>query len=130
MQVKNIIVTLGGVGKTYKPRTVKDGAASFEDRSGGVAIGYNPVTITAETLPQVRRVRIQARINHLIQPASAGATGFTPGPKLDRFDELDIVFKSNRRSGNSDRETLVALAKELLANADVLAVVVDEDELL
>ena len=130
MQVKDIIVTVGGVEKTYKPRSVKDGVASLEDRSSGVAIGYNPLTITSESFPQVRRVRIQARVNHLSQPASADSTGFTPGPKLDRYDEVDVVFKCNRRSAAVDRQAMVDLAKALLAHADVLAVVVDEDELL
>lgn len=130
MQVKEIVVTAGGAQKTYKPRSVKDGVATFEDRSAGVAIGYNPLTVTSESFPQVRRVRIQARVNHLNQPVSTDSTGFTPGPKLDRYDEVDIVFKCNRRSATIDRQAMVDLAVSLLANADVLAVVVDEDELL
>ena len=130
MQVKDINVTVGGAAKTYKPRSVKDGSAVLEDRAAGVAIGYNPLTITSESFPQVRRVRIQARVNHLSQPVSADSSGFTPGPKLDRYDEVDVVFKCNRRSAAADRQAMVDLAAALLAHADVLAVVVDEDELL
>lgn len=126
----NIVITSGEQTLTFKPKASAPGSASFEERSAGVAVGYNQFTVSTEDLPQVRRVKLHVRMNHIAAASGADASGYTPGPKLDRFDEVDIVFKSNRRSNVADRTTLINLAKGLLTNADILAVVQDEEEIL
>lgn len=130
MQLTNIVLSTTAGAVTFKPKSVQSGLSVLEDRSGGVAIGYNPLSIASEVLPQVRRTKLSARHNHLSQPAGADATGFTPGPRLDRFDEVDIIFKSNRRSNQADRLRMFELAAAMLADAQVKSVVVDEEEIV
>lgn len=126
----NIVITNGGETLTFKPKSATAGKAVFEDRTGGIAVGYDPLVITTEDLPSVRRVKLSVRINHIATASGTDSLGFTPGPKLDRFDEVDIIFKANRRSGLVDRERLIAIVSGLLSNASVLGVVRDEEEIL
>lgn len=129
--VKDIALVISGSETlTFKPKSVTPGASLFEERTGGIAIGYDQLGIFTEDLPNVRRVKIHARINHISAATGADAQGFTPGPRLDRFDEVDVIFKSNRRSGKIDRDRLTAIVVKALANADVLAVLSDEEEIL
>lgn len=129
--IKDVSLTLAeGNIRVFKPKTVAPGSASFEDRSGGVAIGYDQLVVSTEDLPNVRRVKLHFRVNHIATPTGADAQGFTPGPRLDRYDEVDVIFKANRRSDLSDRGVLVGLVSQALLNSDVLAVLKDEEEIL
>lgn len=129
--ITDISLTLGVDNvRVFKPKAVAPGSASFEDRSGGVAIGYDQMVVSTEDLPNVRRVKLHFRVNHIATPTGADAQGFTPGPRLDRYDEVDVIFKANRRSGLVDRENLIGLVTQALANVDVLAVLKNEEEIL
>lgn len=129
--INTITLVLSGTETlTFKPKSAAPGSALFEERAGGVAIGYDQLSISTEDLPNVRRVKLHARINHISTAHGVDAQGYTPGPRLDRFDEVDVIFKSNRRSSKADRERLTAIVIKALANTDVLAVVNDEEEIL
>lgn len=129
--IKDVTLLLGdGNERVFKPKAVAPGSASFEERSGGVAIGYDQMVVSTEDLPNVRRVKLHFRINHIATPTGADAQGFTPGPRLDRYDEVDVIFKANRRSSVNDRNVLIGLVLTALGNTDVLAVLRDEEEIL
>lgn len=129
-KIIDIILASGEKSITLKPQSVDTGLAKWLDRSAGVAVGYNPLTVTTENLSQVRRTKMTLRLNHLVLPASADGSGFTPGPRLDRFEEVDVIFKCNRRSNEANRQELVNFAKALLSDPSIVAVVVGEEEVI
>ena len=128
--ITDITATSGSKTVTFKPHSVETGCAKWVDRSAGVAVGYNPLTITTESLSQVRRTKIAIRQNYLALPATADGSGFTPSPRLDRFDEVEVIFKCNRRSNEVNRTDLLAFCKSVLDDASVVAIVVGEEEVL
>lgn len=128
--INDINLTAGATSITLKPQSVETGSAKWLDRSSGVAIGYNPLVVTTESLSQVRRTKATLRLNKLVAPASADGSGFTPGLRLDRFDEVDVVFKCNKRSNELDRSTLLAATVALLQDPAIVAVIVAEEEVI
>lgn len=119
-----------GEGKniTFGPKSVVGQKSEFEDRAAGVNIGFHRLSMVTVNMPNARKVTASIRINRLKQ-VEGSANGYAPAPALDRFDELEVTFKTNNRSSVSERASLVKALSELLENADLRSVVIDGEEI-
>ena len=119
-----------GQGKdlTLSPKSVVGQKSEFEDRTAGVNVGFHRFSLVTVNMPNARKVTANVRINYLKQ-VEGSANGYAPAPALDRFDELEVTFKTNNRGSVSERTALVAALSALLENVDLRSVVIDGEEI-
>lgn len=117
------------VNHTFATKTNDNLVSVYEDRVGGVPIGYGKLIIrTSETTDQ-RTVKMDIVMPVLEAVAGANAQGFTPAAKV-AFQNLGRVeFRTSLRSTVQNRKDLVAYVKNAIGLALMSSVVVDGEEI-
>lgn len=128
----NVILNDGAttpVAHTFATKTNDNGVAVYEDRSGGVPIGYGKLIFrTSETNDQ-RTVKADILIPILEAVAGANASGFTPAAKVAYQNIGKIEVRTSMRSTKAQRDDIVAYVKNAAAHATWLALVSTGEEI-
>lgn len=98
---------------------------SYEDRVSGSPISYGRLTVNVNGATPVRTVRIQFRLPTLEAVIGAAPTGYQPAPKEAFYESVVLEFKTHQRGTVDGRKDLLAYAKEVLSNADIVSVLID-----
>lgn len=118
------------------------GVSSWEDRAGGIPVGYNLITIsltppkrprgnagpaTAVQATGVYRCRVQVKtpIMEVVNPSTY--SGIQPAPTLSYQPMVDIMFVLPERSSSQARKDLLKYVTGLLANSQVVGAIHDLD---
>jgi len=127
--IGNIVINDGAatpVAHTFAPVTITGPIASFADRSGGISVGY-PVISASLTAPSKTSRLYKARLK-LVLPvletiSNSTMSGIAPAPTKAYDLTADMTFLMPERSTLQNRKDILALAKNLLADAVVTALV-------
>ena len=129
--IRPIVLTdVFGVGKSLNldPKSVVGSKSDFEDRSIGIYVGFHRASLVTQDMTNARKISFRCRLNYLKQAEGTTSTGYTPAPALDRFDEVEITFKTNNRSTTVERESLINLVQQAMSDITIRSVVVDGEE--
>lgn len=116
------------VAHTFKVKVNDNMQSLWEDRVGGVPVGYATITVKTEDTATVRKVRIWVTVPTLEAIAGVNSSGFTPAQKKAYEHRSYQEFFLPQRGTAAERENLVAFHTNLLANTGILAVIRDGDE--
>lgn len=122
-------ITLGT--RVFKPagRDNVTNTVSYEDRSGGVPIGYPTLKIRLTKNSNVRRSRSVMQIPVLQAASAAGADGFTPAPRLSHSNGFTFESVTSNVSSEAERNELIEQAKLFVAEALLASIVVSQEEI-
>lgn len=101
--------------------------SAFEDRVTGTPVSFGKLAVMTNQGTPVRTVRISFRLPTMEAVAGAAPSGYQPAPKEAFHEMVTIEFKTHERGTADGRKDLVAYAKNILANASIVAVIVDGD---
>lgn len=101
--------------------------SSFEDRATGTPVSYGRLAVMTNQGTPIRTVRCSIRIPTMEAVAGAAPSGYQPAPKEAFHEMVTIEFKTHERGTADGRKDLVAYARNLLANAAIVSVIVDGD---
>lgn len=128
----NIVIADGQttpVNHTFAVKSNDNRVSKYEDRVGGVPIGYGKLTFTVTDVNKYnRRVALSIEIPVLEAVSGSNPSGFTPAAAVAYYNKVDISFVTNNRSTVQNRKDILAYAKNALALAMVSSVVVDGEE--
>lgn len=120
-------ITLGELA--FKPAT-RDNATNtvtYEERSGGVALGYKTLKIRKVQNNFVQRTRAVLSFPVLQAPASAGADGFTPSARLSHYNSFSFESVNSVVSTSAERDAIIKAALALLQSELTQAIVVAQE---
>lgn len=120
-------ITLGGM--VFKPAT-RDNATNsvaYEERSGGVALGYKTLKIRKVQNSSVQRTRAVLSFPVLQAPASAGADGFTPNARLSHYNSFSFEAVNSVVSTSAERDAIIKAVLALLQSELTQAIVVAQE---
>lgn len=129
------------VAHTFNPAGAdKNGANFLFDRSSGIAIGFGKVGLSLrEPLParngteskasRVFKAVISVDIPTLESTSAATGTGIAPAPTKAYATVVRMEFLLPERSTLQNRKDILAYARNILANANVTALVQDLESL-
>lgn len=127
--VGNITINNGAatpVAKTHNPSTVQSDLVSYQDRSGGIVLGFPEISI-GNRMPGKNassyKVTARVKVPVLEQTSPSTATGIQPAPTLayTLVGNVELIMPS--RCTLSERKDLLAFVKNFLANAVVTTAV-------
>lgn len=98
---------------------------SYEDRLSGTPVAFGRLVVNVNSGSPVRTVRIAFRIPTLETVSGAAPTGYQPAPREAFYESVVLEFKTHQRGTDAGRKDLVAYAKNILANADIMSVLID-----
>ena len=116
------------VAHTFKVKMNDMQQSLWEDRVGGIPIGYATVMVKTEDTKSVRKVRLWVTIPTLEAISGANASGFTPAQKKAYDHRSYQEFFLPQRGTLAERKNLMAFHSNLLLNTGILAVIRDGDE--
>lgn len=116
------------VAHTFKVKLNDMMQSLWEDRVGGIPVGYATVTVKTEDTSSVRKVRLWVTIPTLEAISGANASGFTPAQKKAYDHRSYQEFFLPQRGTLAERKNLVAFHCNLLLNTGILAVIRDGEE--
>lgn len=129
----NIVINDGAatpVTHTFAVKSNDNRISKFEDRAGGVPIGYGKLTVTiADINKNNRRVSLSIEVPILEAVSGANPSGFTPAAQVAYFNKVDVSFVTNNRSTLQDRKDVLTFVKNALALDLVTSIVVDGEEI-
>lgn len=126
----NVVINDGAttpVAHTFSPVGIDGNAANFADRSGGIPVGYGKLTIALREPTNggngVYKASVKILIPTLEQTSPSTATGIQPAPTVayTTTAHLDILMPA--RSSLQNRKDILAYVKNVLANATLVSVV-------
>lgn len=122
-------ITLGE--RVFKPagRDTSTNTVTFEDRAGGIPIGYTLLKIRLQKNSNVRRSRSVMQIPVLQAATAAGADGFTPASRVSHVNGFTFETVTANVSSEAERDALIELAKLFVAEALTRSIVVDQEEI-
>lgn len=120
-------VTLGEL--VFKPagRDNATNTVTYEERSGGVALGYKTLKIRKVQNNSVHRTRAVFSFPVLQNPASAGADGFTPSARLSHYNSFSFEAVNSVVSTSAERDAIIKAALALLQSELTQAIVVAQE---
>lgn len=127
--VGNITINNGAatpVAKTFNPSVVQSDLVSYQDRSGGIVLGFPEISI-GNRMPSKNansyKVTARVKIPVLEQTSPSTATGIQPAPTLayTLIGNVELVMPS--RCTLAERKDLLAFVKNFLANAAITTAV-------
>lgn len=124
-----IVIGSSETERTFSPAGYKAGAATFEQRSSGVPIGYDRLSIRKTANQAVRRDRIVLEKPKLQVSTTAAADGFVPAPRVSHTDRVSIEFVCSNLSNVADRQALLSEIIAICQHELVTGVVVNQDEI-
>lgn len=113
--------------KTFKVKINDNRASLFEERSGGVPIGYSTIRVQTSDTKAVRKVTISFTLPTLEVPAAA-ASGFTPSTRVNRTHRSKHEFILPQNGTEAERKDLLAFHLNVLGIASIVSIVRDGDE--
>lgn len=124
------------VAHTFNP--AEDGDLDiFEDKSGGIAIGFPLITVrfrrpsqptngsASNANQRVYRVQVNVSVPTLESTSAATGTGIPPAPTVAYVCRCNMEWMLPERSTLANRKDLRAYVYNLMANADFQKVVQD-----
>ncbi len=116
------------VNHDFDPAGLPNGVARWEDRIGGIAVGYPVITMSVRSPTKnskAHKVVVKIAVPTLETASSGGS--FVP-PPTKAYDCLFVgEFVLPLRSSLAEREDLMAYCQNLLAHATVTAAVEDTE---
>lgn len=117
------------VAHTFAVKSNDNQVSTFEDRVGGVPVGFGKLIVrTSETADQ-RTVKIDILVPVLEAVSGANASGFTPPAKVAYQNLGKLEFRTSLRSTLQQRKDIVAYVKNAAALALVGSLVADSEEI-
>lgn len=113
---------------TFSPKTNDQRVTVWEDRAGGIAIGYTKIKAKTSESDTIRRVKFDLSIPVLEAVSGSNPSGFTPAAKVAYTVPFNGEFLLPTRSTKADRVDILAYVRNFLALAVVNNVVVDGEE--
>lgn len=107
--------------RTYKPDSVKNGVATYFDRSGGIPAGYGQLTVSHVNPSKTSRNSKSRFKLHLPRLDAEGA--------VVSQVSADITFLCDDKSTDEDRENLKVLMASLLSNPACTLLVIDNESM-
>lgn len=117
------------VAHTFKVKLNDKGISTWEDRVGGIPVGYLLVKVQTNDTPVVRNVTIDIVCPVLAAISGANAQGFTPAQKVDYSNRSKHQFWLSQRSTTAQRVDLWAYARNILDNATIKSVITAGEEI-
>lgn len=114
---------------TFKVKKTVDTLSSWEDRAGGIAIGYSKLTTQTKDNADVRRVSIKIVVPTLEAVSGANPSGFTPAPKVAYTCQGTTEFVLSQRASAQEKKNIKAYMANALANAILASLVTDGEEI-
>lgn len=109
--------------KTFSVAGVTDGVAKWENRAGGIPVGFPVVTFSMRRPTKGSanyKVVAKVQLPVLEQTSPSTATGIQPAPTkaYDLFATVEFTIPT--RSSKAERSDLLAFVKNFLTNAAVV----------
>lgn len=117
------------VAKTFKVKMNDNMISLWEERSGGIPLGYALLKVQTKDTQTVRKVMIWVAIPTLEAVAGANGAGFTPAAKVAYTHRSYHEFILPQRGTLDERKNLIAFHTNGLLNATIKAVVQDGEEI-
>lgn len=123
--ISNVVINNGAntpVSKTFSPSLVSTNLVRWDDRSGGIILGFPKVSIS-NRMPNKNaksyKVTCKVEVPILEQTSASTASGIQPAPTLayTLVGVLDLIMPE--RSTLSERKDLLAFVKNFIANAAI-----------
>lgn len=116
------------VNHTFKVKACNNGLSVWEDRSGGIAIGYWQLKVKTEDNANVRKVMMW--LNQPVLEAAVGANqaGYTPAARVAYLPRGYTEFYLPMRGTTAERSDLVVMHTNLLLNPVIRDVIVNGSE--
>lgn len=128
----NIVINDGAaapVAHTFSVKTNDQRVSVYEDRSGGIAVGYGRITVKTSDSDVIRRIKANISIPTLEAVSGANPNGFTPAAQVAYYTQFDCEFKIPQRATADEKKHIYAYAKNALALALFGALVKDGEEI-
>lgn len=117
------------VAKTFKVKMNDNMTSLWEERSGGIPLGYATVKLQTKDTQTVRKVMLWVAIPTLEAVAGANEAGFTPAAKVAYTHRSYQEFILPQRGTLDERKNLIAFHTNGLSNATIQLVVKDGEEI-
>lgn len=129
--IGNIVVNDGAttpVAHTYAPAGIDGINARYADRASGIPIGYNTIDLSlrapsAKSLEPMYLATFRVKTPVLEVTSPSTASGIQPAPTVAYTLIGESKFWMPERSSLQNRKDLLAMHKNLLANAVVTSVI-------
>lgn len=116
------------VDKTFMMKTNDNRVSLWEDRSGGVPIGYPTVRLQTNDTKSVRKVKISIAVPS-VESGQPDVSGFTPAPRVAFVHRMTAEFFLPMQGNNAQRADILAFALNSLKDASIASVVTSGDEI-
>lgn len=116
------------VNHTFATKTNDQRVTVWEDRIGGIAIGYPKIKAKTSESDVIRRVKFDISIPVLEAVSGANPSGFTPAAKVAYTVPFNGEFLLPTRCTLADRDNILAYARNFLALTVMKNVVVNGEE--
>jgi len=122
------------VAHTFTPKRIGDGntnnsmMAEYEDRSGGVVVGFPKISIMMRYPDKnLRTTKVSIKVSRPVLETVSNSTvsGIAPAPTLSYVPMFSGEFVLPERSGINDRKDILAYVRNLLAHAVVTSAIQD-----
>lgn len=101
----------------------------YEDRVGGVPIGYAKNIIRISETTEQRTIKVDIVVPILEAVSGANALGFTPAAKVAYQNIGKLEFRVSARSTTQQRKDIVAFVQNMAADALLSSLVVDTESI-
>lgn len=128
----NIVLNDGAatpVAHTFAVKSNDNSVTTFEDRVGGVPIGYGKLIFRTSETSEQRTVKVDIVVPVLEAVSGANAAGFTPPAKVAYQNIGKLEFRTSLRSTLQQRKDLVAYVKNVAALTLVSSIVADTESI-
>lgn len=128
------------VAHTFVPSSEVDGRSLFEDKAGGIAIGFPSIMVSmrrpapgntgqaSDPKGRVYRVKLDVAWPTLESTSAATGTGIPPAPTVAYVHRCNMDWFLPERGTNAERKDLRAIVYNGLNNADVKKVLEDLED--
>lgn len=128
----NIVLNDGAatpVAHTFAVKSNDNSVTTFEDRVGGVPIGYGKLIFRTSETSEQRTVKVDIVVPVLEAVSGANAAGFTPPAKVAYQNIGKLEFRTSLRSTLQQRKDLVAYVKHAAALTLLSSIVADSENI-
>jgi len=118
------------VAHTFTPSGIEGVVAKYDDRSGGVAVGYPKISISSALPGKTSRnykVRVKVVLPVLETQSGSASNGFAPAPTKAYDLIYDGTFTCPERSTLQNRKDIFAFVKNLFAQTVMTSTVQDNE---
>lgn len=117
------------VARTFKVKKTVGTKSSWEERSGGVPVGYWRLDSETRDTSELRRVKLHVVLPVLEAVAGTNPSGFVPAPAVAYSNFFNLEFGMSQRSSQLDRNHLYAICKNALNQAIFGSMITAGDEI-